>query len=112
MAYLRHKIGGSGDFTCRLAGEDHPVATTPAADDHVCARILPPLPCAADRATPINLAQHSYFNRAGHNAGGAGILNHELTIHGDHYTPVGGWVGWVGGWVDRGQHAAPSPQIP
>jgi hypothetical protein len=80
------------------------VATTPAADDHVCARILPPLPCAADRATPINLAQHSYFNLAGHNAGGAGILNHELTIHGD-YTPVGGWV-------DRGQHAAPSPQIP
>lgn len=41
-----------------------------------------------DRATPINLAQHSYFNLAGHNAGGSGILNHELTIHGDHYTPV------------------------
>ena len=60
-------------------------------------------PCPADRATPINLAQHSYFNLAGHSAGGPGILNHELTIHGDHYTPVGGRVGgraggWVGGW--------------
>ena len=43
----------------------------------------------ADRATPINLAQHSYFNLAGHNAGGDGVLGHELIIHGDHYTPVG-----------------------
>ncbi|PSC74817.1 Galactose mutarotase [Micractinium conductrix] len=39
-----------------------------------------------DAATPINLAQHSYFNLGGHASGT--VLDHELTIHGDHYTPV------------------------
>lgn len=40
-----------------------------------------------DAATPINLAQHSYFNLAGHASGT--ILGHQLTLHGgDHYTPV------------------------
>ncbi|PRW60803.1 Squalene synthase isoform A [Chlorella sorokiniana] len=42
---------------------------------------------AADAATPINLAQHSYFNLAGHASGT--VLGHQLTLHGgDHYTPV------------------------
>ncbi|KAL4447516.1 hypothetical protein ABPG75_004735 [Micractinium tetrahymenae] len=40
-----------------------------------------------DKATPLNLAQHSYFNLAGHASGT--VLGHELTIHGgDHFTPV------------------------
>ena len=38
---------------------------------------------------PFSLAQHSYFNLAGHASGT--ILGHQLTLHGgDHYTPVRG----------------------
>ena len=39
-----------------------------------------------DKATPINLANHSYFNLAG--AGADTVLNHELTVAADQYTPV------------------------
>jgi aldose 1-epimerase len=39
-----------------------------------------------DKATPINLANHSYFNLAG--AGTDTVLDHELTVAAEQYTPV------------------------
>ena len=38
-----------------------------------------------DRTTLVNMAHHSYWNLGGHDAGT--ILDHELTLHADQYTP-------------------------
>jgi len=39
-----------------------------------------------DKPTPINLTHHSYFNLAGR--GTSDILNHEMTLNADAFTPV------------------------
>lgn len=39
-----------------------------------------------DKPTLVNLAQHAYFNLAGHDSGD--VLEHELHLRGDHYLPT------------------------
>lgn len=41
---------------------------------------------AENKATPISLAQHTYWNLAGHNSGDT--LGHSIQIWGKYYTPV------------------------
>ena len=62
---------GNLDVTLRYALTD---------DNELCMRWS----ALTDRATPVNLTQHSYFNLGG----GGDILGHELTIRANAFTPI------------------------
>jgi aldose 1-epimerase len=75
-------------YTSRDGEEGYPgtlavrVAYTLTADD----RLVVDYEAATDRATPVNLSQHTYFNL--HGAGRGDILDHLLTLDASAFTPV------------------------
>jgi aldose 1-epimerase len=64
-------------------GTVHVTATYTLTEDN---ELVVDFAAATDRATPVNLTQHSYFNLAGHDRGD--ILGHLLTLAASRYTPV------------------------
>mmetsp|Transcript_44470 Transcript_44470/g.105391 ORF Transcript_44470/g.105391 Transcript_44470/m.105391 type:complete len:432 (+) Transcript_44470:145-1440(+) len=84
------KILRSGvEFTLRSADGDegYPGAVVAAVryilkDDSLSVEMT----ARSDKATPINLAQHSYFNLAGHDSGT--VLGHEVELSADAYTEL------------------------
>jgi aldose 1-epimerase len=76
------------DYTSRDGEEGYPgtlhatVTYTLTADDRLIVDYL----ATTDKATPINLSQHSYWNLAGDAS--RDILGHVLTINADAFTPV------------------------
>jgi aldose 1-epimerase len=50
-----------------------------------------------NKATPINMLHHSYFNLGG--VGSGTVFNHELTIYGERYTPAAAATGVPDGTI-------------
>ena len=46
-------------------------------EDHI---LLVTMQATTDEATPINLANHAYYNLAGHSAGSQALYDHFVTI--------------------------------
>ncbi len=72
------------------AGEEHyPGALNVAVSYFVTpdATVIVEYEATTDAPTIVNLTQHTYFNLAGETS--RSILDHELTIHADSFTPIG-----------------------
>jgi len=72
------------------AGEEHYPGTLRVSVSYFVtpdATVIVEYEATTDAPTIVNLTQHSYFNLAGETS--RSILDHELTIHADRFTPIG-----------------------
>ena len=61
-----------------------------------------------DKTTLVNMAHHSYWNLGGHNSGT--ILDHELTLYADQYTPGTPMVPTAGSHRSRARRSTSPPR--
>ena len=73
----------SADGEEGFPGTLHAQVTYTLMDDN---RLIVDYLATTDKATPVNLTQHSYFNLKG--AGNGDILGHQLMLAASHFTPV------------------------
>jgi len=87
---LRYRsVDGEEGYPGELTSEVIYVLRNPPADgEGSLGELIQFITATTDAPTVVNLAQHSYFNLAGHDSGRS-ILGHELTLHdASHYLPV------------------------